>query len=78
MKFNEFWLPLSRAEREAFATAVGSTPGYLMLVSSGHARPGESLAINIERESERKVCVEETRPDVDWAVVRGTGSQAAA
>lgn len=69
---------MSRLDREAFAKAVGSTVGYLMLVSSENATPGESLAINIERETEGKVPVEVTRPDVDWAVVRGTGSQAAA
>lgn len=76
MEFKTFWLGMRPgAQRETFAACVGSTVGYLNLISQGHAKAGESLAINIERESSHKVTVEEIRPDVDWAVIRGKPSR---
>lgn len=63
----------SPAEQQAFAKACGSRSVlYLFHVARGHKRVGESMAINIERESGAKVTCEELRPDVDWAYLRNT------
>lgn len=65
---------LAPAEREAFALACGTTLGYLRKALSTNQRLGESLCINIERESRGRVPCEDMRPDVDWAYLRGTAS----
>jgi DNA-binding transcriptional regulator YdaS (Cro superfamily) len=58
------------AAKADFAKRCGTTWNYLRLVPYGLKTAGESLAINIERESAGKIRVEDLRPDVDWAVVR--------
>lgn len=63
---------LAPAERDAFAHACGTSLGYLRKALSTHQRLGESLCINIERESHGRVPCEDLRPDVDWAYLRGT------
>jgi DNA-binding transcriptional regulator YdaS (Cro superfamily) len=63
---------LSVVERNIFAKKCGTTPGHLRNVSYGYRPCGESLAIAIERESERKVRCESLRPDVDWQFLRNT------
>jgi len=71
--FHDYWYSLKPgAEREEFASRCESTVGYLNLVASGNAKAGESLAIRIERESNRAVLVETLRPDVDWRVIRNS------
>lgn len=62
-------------QRESFAQRCGTTVGYLRKAVSVGQRIGESLAIAIERESGRAVTVEQLRPDVDWAYIRGTNSE---
>lgn len=62
-------------DREAFAKRCGTSLGYLRQVAYGNRRCRESLAINVERESVRKVLCEELRPDVDWAFLRSSDSQ---
>jgi DNA-binding transcriptional regulator YdaS (Cro superfamily) len=64
----------SPAEQKAFAKACGSKSVlYLFHVARGHKKQvGESLAINIERESAGKIRCEDLRPDVDWAYLRNT------
>lgn len=57
-----------------FAFRCKTTVGQLKQVSRGHRRAGESLAINIERESGGLVRCEDLRPDVDWAYLRNSGS----
>jgi len=54
----------------AFAKRCGTTLNHLRAIAYGAKPCGESLAINIERESGGAVKVESLRPDVDWAVVR--------
>jgi DNA-binding transcriptional regulator YdaS (Cro superfamily) len=63
---------LPPAERDAFAARCGTTVGYLRKAASVGQRIGEGIAICIERESNRAVTVEQLRPDVDWAYIRGT------
>jgi DNA-binding transcriptional regulator YdaS (Cro superfamily) len=63
---------LPPTERDAFAARCGTTVGYLRKAASAGQRIGEDIAIRIERESNRAVTVEQLRPDVDWAYIRGT------
>jgi DNA-binding transcriptional regulator YdaS (Cro superfamily) len=55
-----------------FAQRCGTTVGQMKQVAGGYRRAGESLAINIERESGGAVRCEDLRPDVDWAYIRST------
>lgn len=63
---------LSPTEQQEFAVRCDTTIGYLRKVLSTGQSIGESIAIAIERESERAVTCEELRPDVDWAYLRRT------
>lgn len=65
---------LTPAEQADFAAACGTSVGYLRKAISIGQQLGESLAISIERESERAITVEELRPDVDWAVIRNSAA----
>jgi DNA-binding transcriptional regulator YdaS (Cro superfamily) len=75
MKFKAHWLGLPVADREAFAKRCKTSIGHLRNIAYGDKPCGESLAIAIERESQRSVTCEELRPDVDWAYLRGTASR---
>jgi len=72
MDMHTYWLSLPRVRREDFARACSTSPHYLYLVSKGIKKPGEKLCIAIERESGGEIRVEQLRPDVDWAYLRGT------
>lgn len=63
---------LSKDEFEDFAKRCGTSVGQLKQIAGSFRPCRESLAINIERESGRKVLCESLRPDVDWKVLRGT------
>lgn len=56
-------------ERSAFAERCGTTLKYLRMVAYKAKTIGESLALNIERESGGAVRVETLRPDVAWHVI---------
>lgn len=60
--------------RTDFASRCGTTLGQLYQVAYSARRAGESLAINIERESGGAVRCEDLRPDVDWSYLRGTAN----
>jgi len=61
-----------KGELESFAERCETTVGQLKQVAGSHRRAGESLAINIERESDRQVLADDLRPDVDWNFIRST------
>ena len=69
MEFKTFWNSLDSNARQTFALACGTSAGHLRNVAYGKTC-GESLAINIERESLRVVTCEDLRPDVDWQFLR--------
>lgn len=71
-KFKEFLFGIPMVEREAFASRCGTSRAHLTNIAYGQKSCGESLAINIERESHGVVRCEDMRPDVDWAYLRGT------
>lgn len=79
MDLREFLRSLgSRQAREEFARRCETSLGQLQQVANGHRRAGESLAINIDRESGGKVPCEQLRPDVDWEYLRSSNSRSAA
>jgi DNA-binding transcriptional regulator YdaS (Cro superfamily) len=63
---------LKSEEQAAFAGRCKTSLGYLRKVLSTKERIRESLSIALERESNGAVPVEDTRPDVDWAYLRGS------
>lgn len=66
---------LPKAERTDLTARCETTEGYLRKAISKGQRIGESLCINLERESGRAILCEEMRPDVDWAYLRATQPQ---
>lgn len=76
MELKEFLKGKTSAQQEAFAQACGTTVGQIKQVAYNKARrAGESLAINIERETDGCVRCEDLRPDVDWAYIRSTAGK---
>lgn len=65
------------AQRD-FAARCGTTVGYLRKAISAGQQLGESLCINIDRESGGNVRCEDLAVDVDWAYLRNTHSREAA
>lgn len=72
-KFKTFFMAMSVKDRDAFAVRCKSSRGHMTNVAYGKSC-AESLAINIERESEGAVRCEDLRPDVDWGCLRGTST----
>lgn len=75
MDLKTYLQTMSLRDREAFAKRVGTSAKHLTNVSYGYRPCGESLAIEIERETGRAVTCETLRPDVNWAFIRGTARQ---
>lgn len=72
MHLKDYLKSLTKPELEAFADGCETSIAQLRQVAGEFRRASESLAINIERESGRKVTCEELRDDVDWAFIRST------
>ncbi|KAF3997513.1 transcriptional regulator [Glaciimonas immobilis] len=68
---------LSKVGRIQFATACGTTEGYLRKAVSIGQRLNPELCINIERESRGEVRCESLLPDVDWGYLRRTSKNPA-
>lgn len=77
MDLKTYLYDLQPEKRESFAKDCGTSLRHLQNVAYGYKPAGESLCINIERESEGAVLCETLRPDVDWAFLRGTKKKAA-
>ena len=65
-------------EQKAFCLRCGTSVGYVRKAISVGQNLGESLCINIERESKRAVSCEDLRPEVDWAYLRASKKRVAA
>lgn len=72
MDFKTHFGSLTKSARATLAERCKTSVGFLVQVAYGHRRAGESLCINVERETAGAVRCEELRPDVDWAFLRGT------
>lgn len=75
MDFKEFFTGMPPEDRSDFAERCKTTVGHLRNVAYGFRPCGESLAIDIDRESKGKVSCESLRPDVDWPYLRGTSKR---
>jgi DNA-binding transcriptional regulator YdaS (Cro superfamily) len=71
-KLHSYLNNLDPADQANFAQRCGTSVGYLRKAISKGQRIGEALCINLERESAGVIPCEDTRPDVDWAYLRGT------
>lgn len=69
---------LPTLEQASYARRSGTTIGYLRKCISTGQKIGEGICINLERESERAVMVEDLRDDVDWAYLRNSQSSTVA
>ncbi|MFD1121857.1 YdaS family helix-turn-helix protein [Methylophilus flavus] len=70
---NQFLKSLgSKPEKEDFASRCNTTFKHLLNIAYGYKPAGESLCINIERETSGKVRCESLRSDVDWSVLRNS------
>lgn len=67
-------LPMN--SRESFCNRCGTTLSYLRKAISCGQKLGESLCINIDRESGGAITVEMLRPDVDWQHLRDSKATA--
>ena len=63
---------LPKVGRFDFVTRCETSEGYLRKAISKGQRLGESLCINLDRESGGEIRCEDMRPDVDWAYLRAT------
>lgn len=59
-------------QQKALAAACDTSAQYLFHVAHGRKKAGESLCINLERESGGVIRCEDLRDDVDWAYLRNT------
>lgn len=77
-KLRKFLNGLPVNKQHVFAKRCGTTIKYLrkVLNSKKEINLGETICINIERESGRAILVEDMRPDVDWEYIRGTKKSA--
>lgn len=72
MDLKTFIKSMNASELDEFAKRCNTSAGQIKQVAGGFRRAGESLAINIERESKGRVLCEDLRPDVDWEYIRST------
>ena len=75
--FRTYFKALTKDERQALADKVGTSVAYLWQIAYKQRRCNESMAIEIEKASDRAVLVEDLRPDVDWAYVRSSAQSIA-
>ena len=76
-KLRAYLNSMTPAQQDEFARRCGTTIGYLRKAISAGQQLGESICINIDRESAGHVRCEELAADVDWAYLRASKSAAA-
>lgn len=64
MHIRDHYQTLDAEQRAKLATALQTSPAYLMQLAYGHRRPSLQLAIAIERETAGQVTARELRPDL--------------
>jgi hypothetical protein len=62
----------TKEAKDEFATRCNTTFKHLLNVAYGYKPAGESLCINVERETNGVVRCESLRSDVDWSVLRNS------
>lgn len=67
MTLKDYFLSLSKKDRQLFAEKSGTTVGQIIQIYTGNRSCSTALAINFDRESGGKVRCDELCPDVDFA-----------
>ncbi|WP_313135601.1 transcriptional regulator [Stutzerimonas nitrititolerans] len=62
---------------QQLAAKCQTTPGQLRQVAYGNRRASAALCIALDRASAGAIPCEETRPDIEWAYLRGTARRCA-
>jgi hypothetical protein len=62
----------NKEARNNFALRCNTTLKHLVNIAYGYKVAGESLCINIERETSGAIRCEQLRNDVDWSVLRNS------
>lgn len=72
MNLKQYLKTIPYQQRVELAEKCGTSFAYLKKVANGFndSKPGEGLAIRIERHTNGAVTCEEMRPDIDWAFLR--------
>ena len=68
MDLRTFYRSQTVPEREAFASAIGTTPLYYRNLAHGFRQPSATLALAIERESQGRLTVADMRPAIAAAM----------
>jgi len=71
MQLKDFFLQLSKDDREAFASKCDTTVDYIKQIMYGNRPCKAELAISIDRESNGAVKCEDLCPDADFEYLRG-------
>jgi len=72
MKLSEY---IKRYGRSRLAKALNTSGSYISQLAHGNRRVTEGKAILIEKATGGEIRCEDLRPDVDWAVIRGTAAR---
>lgn len=75
--FRTYFSALDKTQRESLSKKVKTSVAYLWQIAYEQRRCSESMAIEIEKASNRAVSVEDLRPDVDWAYMRSSAQSIA-
>lgn len=77
MNLLDFIRPLDKEALQELADSCQTTPGQLRQVAYGNRRANAALAIALDRASDGAIPCEVTRPDIEWAYLRGTARHGA-
>lgn len=75
--FHTYLKGLTKDQRAELAAQVGTSVAYLWQIAYKQRRCKESMAIELEKATARRVRMEDLRPDVDWAYVRSSAQSIA-
>lgn len=73
MQLKDYLAEEGRGAASYLGRALGAAPSLISLWASGERQVPAERCPAIERLTRGAVTCEELRPDVDWAVLRGTG-----
>lgn len=62
----DYLKPLTPEDRDAFAERIGTSVGHLKQIGYGNRTCNPEYAVNIDRETGRKVTMQEMCPEMDW------------
>lgn len=75
--FRTYFKALTKEERKALSDAVGTSVAYLWQIAYEQRRCSASMAIEIEKATNKAVRVEDLLSDIDWAYIRSSAQSIA-